>query len=61
MPSSKYHRDQAKVLAGLALSTNDPLESQRVKLALLEHLEQAEALEGETDRSLAPNTIADSA
>jgi hypothetical protein len=58
MPSSKYHREQAGVLAGLALSTNDPTESQRLRLALLEHLEQAEALECETGQSPAPETAA---
>ena len=45
MPSSKYHRQQASVLAGLALSTNDPTEANRFKLAAMEHLERAQALE----------------
>jgi hypothetical protein len=46
MPSSKYHRDQAKLLAGLALSTNSQTQAQRFTLAAIEHLEQAEAMEG---------------
>jgi hypothetical protein len=45
MPSSKYYREQAKVLAGLALSTNDPTEANRFKLAAMEHLERAQALD----------------
>jgi hypothetical protein len=46
MPSSKYHRDQARLLAGLALSTNSQTQAQRFTLAAMEHLEQAEALDG---------------
>jgi hypothetical protein len=46
MPSSRYHREQAQVLAGLALSTNDTIEADRFKLAAMEHLQQAETLEG---------------
>jgi hypothetical protein len=40
MPSSKYHREQAQVLAGLALSTNDATEADRFTLAAMEHLER---------------------
>jgi hypothetical protein len=43
MPSSKYHREQAQVLAGLALSTNDATEADRFTLAAMEHLERAQA------------------
>ena len=46
MPSSKYHRDQAQVLAGLALSTNSLIEAERFTLAAMEHLERAEAMDG---------------
>jgi hypothetical protein len=46
MPSSKYHRDQAQLLAGLALSTNSLTEAERFTLAAMEHLERAEAMEG---------------
>ena len=46
MPSSKYHRDQAQVLAGLALSTNSRTEAERFTLAAMEHLEQAAAMDG---------------
>jgi hypothetical protein len=49
MPSSKYHRQQAELLAGLALSTNNATEADRFNLAALEHLERAEVSEG-TDR-----------
>ena len=45
MPSSKYHRDQAQVLAGLALSTKDATEADRFKLAAMEHLQRAQAME----------------
>ena len=45
MPSSKYHREQAKILAGLALSTTDAVKVDQFKLAAMEHLEQAEAAE----------------
>ena len=46
MPSSKYHREQAKVLAGLALSTHDATEADRFNLAAMQHLEQAQAVDG---------------
>jgi hypothetical protein len=46
LSSSNYHREQAKILAGLALSTNDPREADRFKLAAMEHLQRAEAVEG---------------
>jgi hypothetical protein len=45
MPSSKYHREQARVLAGLALSTNDEAQADRFKLAVMQHLERADALD----------------
>jgi hypothetical protein len=45
MPSSKYHRDQAQVLAGLALSTNDQTDANRLMLSAMEHLDKAEAAE----------------
>jgi hypothetical protein len=38
MSSSEYHREQAKILAGLALS--DPTRADRYKLAAMEHLER---------------------
>jgi hypothetical protein len=44
MPSAKYHREQAQVLAGLALSTNDPAEAARFTQAAIEHLERAQAI-----------------
>jgi hypothetical protein len=45
MPSSEYHREQAKILAGLALSTPDPIKADQYKLAAMEHLERAQALD----------------
>jgi hypothetical protein len=42
MPSSKYHREQAKILAGLALTTNDITKADQFKLAAMEHLERAQ-------------------
>jgi hypothetical protein len=44
MPSAKYHREQAQVLAGLALSTNDPAEAARFTQAAIDHLERAHAI-----------------
>ncbi|MEA2951617.1 MAG: hypothetical protein QOJ96_1137 [Alphaproteobacteria bacterium] len=45
MPSSKYHREQAKILAGLALSTHDASEADRFNLAAMQHLEQAQVVD----------------
>jgi hypothetical protein len=47
MPSPKYHRKQAELLAGLALSTGDTAKADQFKLAAMEHLERAQALEAE--------------
>jgi hypothetical protein len=56
LSSSKYHREQAKILAGLALSTNDPGEADRFKLAAMEHLQRAQAVDGaDNDPPHAPN------
>jgi hypothetical protein len=41
MSSPKYHREQAKILAGLALSTPDATKADHFKLAAMEHLEKA--------------------
>jgi len=35
MPSSKYHRKQAEILAGLALSTDERNKSRTFKLAAM--------------------------
>ena len=59
MPSSKYHRDQAQILAGLALSTNDAKEADRFTLAAMAHLDRAQALENDADPSHMPETRAD--
>jgi hypothetical protein len=61
MTSPKYHREQAQVLAGLALSTNDATEADRFKLAAMEHLQRAESLEGADNgacRTAADETVA---
>jgi hypothetical protein len=50
MPSAKYHREQAQVLAGLALSTNDPKEMDRFTQAAMEHLELAQTMEAIGDK-----------
>jgi hypothetical protein len=42
------HREQAKVLAGLSLSTNDATKVHRLTRAAMGHLERAQALEGVT-------------
>jgi len=53
MPSSKYHREQAQVLAGLALSANDPVEAEQYLRAAQDHLERAEAIEASSASVLA--------
>ena len=45
MPSSKYHRKQAEILAGLALSTDDATKAERFKLAAMEQLDRAQSAE----------------
>jgi hypothetical protein len=45
MPSPKYHHEQAKILAGLALSTPDVTKADHFKLAAMQHLERAQATE----------------
>ena len=52
MSSSKYHREQAQLLAGLALSTNDATEVDRFTLAAVKHLKRAQALEGDPGQTL---------
>jgi hypothetical protein len=60
MPSSKYHREQAQVLAGLALSTNDRAEAARFTRAAMEHLERAQALDNaDNGSSFTPETSTD--
>jgi hypothetical protein len=49
MPSSKYHREQAKILASLALSTRDALEAEQFNIAAMGHLERAEAMDESDD------------
>ena len=49
MSSSKYHREQAKLLAGLALSTDNAAAADRFNLAAMEHLERAQAVDGAVD------------
>ena len=45
MPSSKYYREQAQLLAGLALTADDRMKADQYKLAAMEHLERAQAVE----------------
>ncbi len=45
MSSSKYHRKQAEILAGLALSTGDATKADQFKLAAMEQLERAQTVE----------------
>jgi hypothetical protein len=60
MPSSEYHREQAKILAGLALSTTDPIQADLYKLIAMQHLERAHALDdAESYPSFIPETSAD--
>jgi hypothetical protein len=61
MSSSKYHREQAKILAGLALSAADATAADRFNLAAMEHLERAQAVDhGVKPPSEAPEAHADS-
>ena len=50
MSSSKYHREQAKVLAALALSAHNEAAAGRFNLAAMEHLERAQTLDGKAER-----------
>ena len=45
MPSSRYHRKQAELLAGLALSTDDARKAEQFKLAAMEQLDRAQTVE----------------
>jgi hypothetical protein len=47
MPTSKYYREQAQVLAGLALLARDPAEAERFTKSAMEHLERAEVAESQ--------------
>jgi hypothetical protein len=49
MPSSKYHREQAKILASLALSTRDALKAEQFNIAAMGHLERAQAMDESDD------------
>jgi len=54
MPSSRYHRKQAEILAGLALSTDDATKAEQFKLAAMEQLDRAQTVDGsEASPSLA--------
>jgi hypothetical protein len=54
MPSSKYHQEQAKILAGLALSTKDPSKANQFKLAAMQQLERAEAVGSAAEIRMVP-------
>jgi hypothetical protein len=51
MPSSKYHRKQAEILAGLALSTDDVTKAEQFKLAAMEQLDRAQSAEDTEPRT----------
>jgi hypothetical protein len=51
MSNPKYHRKQAEILAGLALSTGDATKADQFKLAALEQLERAQTVEAEPSPS----------
>jgi hypothetical protein len=50
MPSSRYHRKQAEILAALALSTDDATKAEQFKLAAMEQLDRAQSV-GDTEPS----------
>ena len=56
MPSSKYHRKQAAILAGLALSTDDATKAEHFKLAAMEQLDRAQSAE---DTKASPSLATD--
>jgi hypothetical protein len=56
MPSSRYHRKQAELLAGLALSTDDATKAEQFKLAAMEQLDRAQTVEAEASPSDAIGT-----
>jgi hypothetical protein len=58
MPSSKYHRKQAELLAGLALSTDDATKAEQFKLAAMEQLDRAQTVE-DTEASASDATRPD--
>jgi hypothetical protein len=45
MSSAKYHYEQAQVLAGMALSTDNPKEVERLTRAVSKHLARAQAMD----------------
>ena len=45
MSSPRYHRQQAQVLAGMALSTDNPKEAERLTRAVSKHLARAQAMD----------------
>jgi hypothetical protein len=57
MSSSKYHRKQAEILAGLALSTGDATKADQFKLAAMQQLERAQTVE---DAEPSPSQTTDS-
>jgi hypothetical protein len=56
MPSPKYHRKQAEILAGLALSTDDATKAEQFKLAAMEQLDRAQSAQ---DTEPGPSHAAD--
>jgi hypothetical protein len=48
MADAEYHRKQAKILAGLALSTSDRKEAAGLSLLAAEHMVQAEQSDSRT-------------
>jgi hypothetical protein len=55
MPNPKYHREQAQVLAGMALSTDNPKEVEHLTRALSKHLARAQAMDAADNG--APHTL----
>jgi hypothetical protein len=45
LASADYHRQQAKILASLAISTSDPERAESLKLAAMQHLARAQERE----------------
>jgi hypothetical protein len=59
MPTSKYYREQAKILTSLALSTRDAVKAKQFDIAAMEHLARAKAMEDSAigpSRAKAPGT-----
>jgi hypothetical protein len=52
MSSPKYHREQAQVLAGMVLATDNPKEAERLTRVASKHLARAQAMDAADNGAL---------